>query len=289
MNTIRQFWQNRTRQQKIALLATSLFSVLAVYLYSWIFVGLPQIDQINAGLALPSTRIYDRHGTLLYEILPPEQGSNRAIAFEEIPQHCIHAIIATEDANYYQHPGVDLAGILRAIRINVEGGEVLAGGSTITQQTARLLLLDPQQQATRTLQRKFKEMVLAVQLHSAYSKNDVLGLYLNQVYFGNLAYGIDGAARVYFHKSAPELSLAECALLAGIVQNAILNDPLTNFEGAKERQQIALGLMVNNGFITQVAAERAYQEELQFGAIRFPIDTPHFVMEVWKTTGTRLS
>src|SRR5690606_33305715 len=111
----------------------------------WLFTDLPSIDALEAGLALPSTRIYDRHGRLLYEILPPEGGRNTAIALEDVPDHCKNAVIATEDANFYTHPGVDIEGVLRALWINVRGGEVLAGGSTITQQVARNLLMDPEQ------------------------------------------------------------------------------------------------------------------------------------------------
>ncbi len=251
-------------------------------LAAWVTHDLPRLDAISAGLALPSTRIYDRNGQLLYEILPPEQGRNTAIALDEIPQHCINAIIATEDANYWQHPGVDIVGILRAAWINLSGGDILAGGSTITQQTARLLLLDPQEQAERTLRRKLREMVLAVQMHSAYSKAHVLALYLNQVYFGNLAYGIEGAARAYFSKGAGDLSLAECALLAGMIQNPALHDPLSNIESARVRQRIALDLMVGEGFITPAEADAAANDALQFGALLFPIQAPHFVMAVWK-------
>ena len=103
----------------------------------------------------------------------------------------------------------------RAVWINLRGGEVIAGGSTITQQVARNLLFDPEQRAERSARRKLREMILAVQLQNAYSKDDVLALYLNQSYFGNLAYGIEAAAQAYFGKSAPDLSLNECALLGG--------------------------------------------------------------------------
>jgi len=249
---------------------------------AWVLEDLPSLDDLGAGMALPSTRIYDRNGHLLYEILPYEQGRNSNLAFEDIPQYCINAVIATEDANYYSHPGIDPVGILRAIWINLQGGDILAGGSTITQQTARILLLDPQQQAERTLHRKLREMVLALQLQARYSKEDILALYLNQVYFGNLAYGIDGASRAYFQKNAADLSLAECALLIGTIQNANYNDPLTQFERAKDRQAIVLDLMVQNGYLTENEANSAKQDELQFGSVRFPIGAPHFVMEVWK-------
>jgi membrane peptidoglycan carboxypeptidase len=144
-----------------------------------------------------------------------------------------------------------------------------------------LLLLDPQQQAERTLQRKLKEAVLALRLQNTYSKQHILELYLNQAYFGNLAYGIEAAARTYFHRSATELSLGECALLMGVVQNAVMNDPLANFDTARARQQVVLNLMVNNGYLTPQEAAAAFRDELQFGSTPFPIDAPHFVMAVW--------
>ena len=271
MNTIRQFWQKPyLADKKLHCLQSRCLACLPfIYIVGYLLVYLrltklmpvwrcpPPVFMIVMGRSC--TRYFRQNRAVIVRLR-----LKKSLSIVSTPLSPQRTQITTK------HAGVDLAGILRAIRINVEGGEVLAGGSTITQQTARLLLLDPQQQATRTLQRKLKEMVLAVQLHSTYSKNDVLALYLNQVYFGNLAYGIDGAARVYFHKSAPELSLAECALLAGIVQNAILNDPLTNFEGAKERQHITLGLMVNNGFITQVAADRALPRRITIWSDSLP-------------------
>lgn len=269
-------------RHRLALLLAALLLLGGGALYAWIFHDLPSIDRLQAGLALPSTRIYDRNGALLYEILPPEQGRNTAIPLADIPQHCVNAVIATEDANYYRHPGVDWRGIARALWINVRGGEVLAGGSTITQQTARLLLMDPQQRFERTLRRKLRESVLAIRLQNAYGKDDVLALYLNQSYFGNLAYGIEAAARTYFAKGAAELSLAECALLAGLLQNAVMHDPLTRMDSARARQEIVLGLMVNQGSISQADADSAARDQLRFAATPFPIDAPHFVMAVWR-------
>lgn len=272
----------RTHLKQIFIGLGSSIVFLMLILYGYVFWDLPSISQIDAGLALPSTRIYDRHGALLYEILPPEQGRNRVISLDEIPDVCINAIIAVEDANYWSHPGVDPEGILRAIWINLSGGEVIAGGSTITQQTARLLLLDSEERATRSVRRKLREMVLAIQMQNQFSKEHVLELYLNQVYFGNLAYGIEGASQTYFNKSASDLSTAECALLAGIVQNPVFHDPLTNIESATSRQQIALNLMVDRDYLTANEAKTARNDELQFGSTRFPIQAPHFVMTVWQ-------
>ena len=259
-----------------------LLLALAGGLGAWVLEDLPSLDDLDAGLALPSTRIYDRHGRLLYEILPPEQGRNHNLSLSEIPRHCQNAIIATEDANFYRHAGVDPLGIARALWLNFRGGEIVAGGSTISQQTARLLLLDPRRGSQRSLRRKLREMVLALQLQRRHSKDEVLELYLNQVYFGNLAYGIGAAARAYFQKGARDLSLAECALLAGIAQNAIYHDPLAHRDRAKSRQAVALRLMTQQGFISAEEARSALADELQFAAVPFPIEAPHFVMEVWR-------
>lgn len=251
-------------------------------LYLWLFTDLPSIDNLQAGLALPSTRIFDRNEQLLYEILPPQSGRNTALDLSAVPQHCLDAVIATEDANFYNHPGVDVVGILRALWINLRGGEVIAGGSTITQQVVRNLLFDPEQRAERSLRRKLREGILALRLQSAYSKDDVLALYLNQSYFGNLAYGIEAAARAYFGKSALELSLAECSLLAGLVQAPAVYDPLTNLQAAEERRDAVLDLMVRNHNISAAEAAVAKQDTLQFAASPFPIKAPHFVMAVIK-------
>jgi membrane peptidoglycan carboxypeptidase len=267
-------------RRKVALFILTSILVGVVSIYFWLFVDLPSIDQLNDGLALPSTRIFDRNGQLLYEILPPEGGRNTTIPLAEIPQHCIDALISTEDSNFYNHPGVDVVGIARALWINVQGGEILAGGSTLTQQLARTLLLDPQQRAERSLRRKLRESILAIQLQNAYSKDQVLELYLNQVYFGNLAYGIEGAAQAYFGKHASELSLAECSLLVGVLQSPATYDPLSNLPAAEERQDVVLGLMVQYGYLTQADADSASRDELQFAASPFPIQAPHFVMAV---------
>jgi len=244
----------------------------------WLLPDLPDINRLNDGLKRPSARIFDRHGTLLYEILPPEQGRNTPITLADMPEHCRAAVIATEDANFYAHSGVDPVGIARAVWINLRGGDWVAGGSTITQQVARMVFLDP---TDRGAKRKLQEMLLALRLETSYSKDDVLTLYLNQAYFGNFAYGIEGAARAYFGKSTSELSLAECALLAGILQGPAIYDPLQDLPAAKTRQAVALRLMTEHQNITQEQAAQAESEPLAFAAAPFPIQAAHFVMAVW--------
>ena len=262
----------------IIMITTSLACSAGVY--AWLFVDLPSPDQLYQRAAAPSTRILDRHGRLLYEISDPHQGRHTPIGIEAIPPACREAAIATEDANYYTHPGVDLVGIVRALWINLQGGEVLSGASTITQQVARNVLLSPTERNQRTLTRKLRESILAWRLTQQFSKDDILTLYLNEVNYGNLAYGIEAAAQVYFGKAAGELDLAECALLAGLPQAPALYDPLTDLNAAKERQAVVLDLMTKQGYLTPDRAELAKAEDLQFAATPFPIQAPHFVAYV---------
>lgn len=266
-----------------------LFCLVALWgVRAWLFVDLPSLESLPERLAAPSSRILDRNGRLLYEVIDPNGGGHTPIPLSEIPLACRQATIAAEDANYFTHPGVDLTGILRALWINLQGGETLAGGSTITQQVARNLLLDPEEASERTLTRKLRESILAWRLAKSYSKEEVLALYLNQTYYGNMAYGIEAAAHNYFSKSAAELDLAECALLAGLPQAPALFDPLTNPAAAQEKQDLVLGLMVKQAVLAPDEAERAKNEPLSFAAVPFPIEAPHFVSFVWGRLEARL-
>jgi 1A family penicillin-binding protein len=252
----------------------------SVGVYAWLFVDLPSLDTLYQHASAPSTRILDRSGRVLYEISDPHQGRHTPIQLNDIPAACRQATIATEDANYYSHPGVDITGIIRALWINLQGGEVLSGGSTITQQLARNLLLSPDERTQRTLTRKLRESILAWRITQQFSKDDILDLYLNETYYGNLAIGIEAAAQIYFGKSAGELDLAECSLLAGLPQSTARYDPLTNLASAKERQAVVLDLMAKQGYITSDRAELAKAEDLQFAATPYPIEAPHFVAYV---------
>jgi penicillin-binding protein 1C len=261
-----------------ALIAVLVGAALGVR--AWLFVGLPDIDDLSAGLHTPSIRITDREGRLLYEVIGEQGGRNTVVPLDAVPAACQQATIATEDAHFYTNPGVDLRAIARAAWIDLRGGEVIAGGSTITQQVARNLLLDPTERVERTLTRKLRESILAYRLTRRYGKDHILALYLNQTDYGNLAYGIDGAARAYFGKSASDLDLAECALLAGLPQAPTRYDPLTDPDAAHERQATVLRLMVENGFITPEQAGQAAREPLAYAGQRYTIEAPHFVMAV---------
>jgi len=249
--------------------------------YTWLVADLPTTGELPARGAVPSTLIYDRRERLLYEVIDPHTGKHTPLPLNEIPLALRQATIATEDANFYSNPGVDAWAIVRALWINLRGGEVLAGGSTITQQLARNLLLDPQERSERTLTRKLRESILAWRLARTYSKDEILALYLNQTYYGNLAYGVEAAAQAYFGKSVGELDLAECAMLAGLPQAPAHYNPLTNPDAAQSRQAVVLDLMVKHGYLSTAEAERAKVEPLHFAAVPFPIRAPHFVMYVW--------
>ena len=249
-------------------------------LHTWLIADLPSPQELQGRAAVPSTKIYDRHGRLLYEIIGSHAGKHTPLPLDEIPFYLRQATIATEDASFYTNPGVDAKAILRAIIINLRGGEVLSGGSTITQQLARNVLLPPEERTQRTLTRKLRETILAWRLARTYSKDEILALYLNETYYGNLAYGVEAAAQAYFGRSAAELDLAECALLAGLPQSPALYNPLVDPEAAKERQAVVLDLMVKHGYLDKAQAGLAKEEQLHFASVPFPIRAPHFVMHV---------
>ncbi len=277
-------WLRGAKTRRALIVAAALLIPLVgamVAVRVWLFTDLPDIEDLDQGLHKPSIRITDRQGRLLYEVIGEEAGRHTVVPLEAIPQACVQATIATEDANFYTNPGVDLRAIVRAVWINLRGGEVLSGGSTITQQVARNLLLDPQERGERTLTRKLRESILAYRLARRYGKDEILALYLNQTYYGNLAYGIDAAARGYFGKAVGELDMAECALLAGLPQAPGLYDPLTDPDAAKERQEVVLGLMQDSGYIDAEGVDLARREELAFAAERYTIEAPHFVAAVY--------
>ena len=225
----------------------------------------------------PSIRITDRNGHLLYEILPEVGGRNTVLSVENIPQCLKDATIAVEDKNFYTNPGIDITGILRALWINLRGGETLAGGSTITQQVARNLLMSQDERIERTLRRKLREAMLASQMTQKLSKEEILALYLNQINYGGMAYGVEAASQTYFGKPANELLLPECALIAGLPQAPGVYNPFTNPDLAKQRQIIVLGLMEKQGYISHDKRVEAEMTPISYNPAPYPIEAPHFI------------
>jgi penicillin-binding protein 1C len=267
------------RNRKLLFLGLLAVLLLIGSLLAYTFAGLPNVDSLPQHLRQPSLRITDRNDHLLYEVLPQDSGRHAVVSLDRLPACMKLATLAAEDENFYQNPGVDLEGILRAFWINLQGGETLAGGSTITQQVARSLLLSDESQQ-RTLRRKLREALLAWQLARKYPKDDILALYLNQTYYGSFAYGVEAASRTYFGKPASDLLLPECALLAGLPQAPSLYNPFSNPDGALKRQQVVLGLMKKDAFISQEEYQQAEQSPLSYNQSPFPINAPHFVWMV---------
>ena len=218
----------------------------ALYQYYALASTLPSVEDLQQHAAqFETTRILDRNGNQLYEILDPQAGRRTYVPMEKISPYMVAATIATEDSGYYSNPGFDPAGIVRAIWQNLQGGEVVSGASTITQQIARNLLLSPEEQSQRTALRKIREIMLAAEIARRYTKDEILELYLNQMYFGNLAYGVEAAAQTYFNISAEKLTLSQASFLAGLLQAPAVYDVHINRDATLNRQRQVLFLMVN--------------------------------------------
>src|SRR6266498_1653519 len=205
---------------------------------------LPSVEDLqNRASKFETTRILDRNGNPLYEILDPNAGRRTYVTLDKISPLLVASTIATEDKDFYQHPGFDMPAIVRALWENYRTGGQGGGASTITQQLARALLLSPEERAQRTYSRKAREIILAAEITRRYSKDDILELYLNEIYYGNLAYGIEAASETYFGKSANQLDLAEASFLAGLPQSPSVYDIYTNHDVTLARQQQVLVLM----------------------------------------------
>ena len=216
-----------------------------VYQYYAVASTLPSVEDLQSRAAqFETTRILDREGNLLYEILDPNAGRRTYVPLEEISPYMVAAIIATEDAGFYSHPGFDPSAIVRAYTQNLQEGETVSGASTITQQIARNLLFTPEERTQVTAIRKIREIMLAQEITRRYTKDEILELYLNQIYFGNLAYGVEAASETYFGVTADRLDLAQASFLAGLVQAPSVYDVFNNREVTLNRHRQVLTLMV---------------------------------------------
>lgn len=232
-------------------------------------------DLSNRDIA-EATKIYDRNGQLLYDIY---QNQNRTpVKLSEVPDYVKQATIAIEDKDFYKHSGFSIVGITRSIFELVVHRRV-EGGSTLTQQLVKNALLSGE----RTLTRKLKEFILAIQVERAYTKDQILEMYLNEIPYGGTAYGIEAAANLYFGKSAKDLDLAEATLLAGLPQRPSVYSPYgTRPELAKARQKEVLGRMVEDKYISENQAKAATEEQLTYRTSRNEqgFKSPHFVLYV---------
>lgn len=256
---LNQMLGERFTWRKAASILAGLVLVFVVSLWVWIYWGLPRVPDAETIWSLnrqESVRFVDRDGETL-GVRGPYYGARVHLA--EIPDYVPQAFLAIEDRRFYEHEGVDRIGVLRAVLANLRAGETVQGGSTLTQQLARNLFLTPRQ----TVNRKLREMVLASRLERRLTKDEILELYLNRVYLGDQAYGVDAAARRFFGKSATELTLAEAAMLAGLPKAPSRSAPTESLERATARQHVVLAAMVDAGYITSEQRDEAIAQRIR--------------------------
>jgi penicillin-binding protein 1A len=236
--------------------------------YRELSANLPPVDKLLRYQLPVATRVYADDGTLLGEFYTEKR---YLVPIAQIPPVVRRAFIAAEDANFYEHKGVDVAGIVRALIANLTAGGVVQGGSTITQQVVKALLLTPE----KSYERKAKEVLLALRLERQLSKDEILYLYLNLIYLGNGAYGVGAAAQEYFGKDVGDLTLAEAALLAGLPQAPSRYSPVRHWTAAKFRQRYVLERMAREHFVTWDEAQAALKAPIQLA--RHERQTPSYL------------
>lgn len=264
--------------KKMAIKALLLLGLLAFIsaagLAYYLIRDLPELDNIADYKPDIITKVYSENGVQIGEFATERR---EIIPISKVPKLLIQAFVAAEDDRFFEHEGIDFMSILRAFIINVRAGGVVQGGSTITQQVAKSLLT-----SDRTFKRKFKEAVLANRIEKSFSKNDILYLYLNQIYLGHGAYGVQAAAQSYFHKDVRDLTLAEITILAGLPQAPSKYSPARNPERAKERRSYVLDRMVAEGYINIVDATDAMNAPIEV----FPLtninleESPYFTEHI---------
>src|SRR5579871_4686387 len=256
--------------------------------YAMLTRDLPSLSDISNYASFKTAQIFDRNGTLLWEFYDPQGGKRTVVPLDEISQNLIDATLAAEDAFFYQHRGVDLRATIRSAFLTGSGTST-TGASTITQQLVRNVILSPEERNQVTITRKLREIILAYQLDEKLSKDQILELYLNEVYYGNQSYGVEAASQSYFDKHARDLDVAEAALIAGLVQSPSEYDPTRTdvprtADGipiaTKERQAYVLEQMTRNGFITEQQARDAYAEQLVIKSHQVELKAPHWVMYI---------
>lgn len=257
-------------------------SLLAILAASALYVGiliskLPSPDQLGSRHISQSTKLYDRSGKIvLYEIHGEEKRT--VVPFDEIPEYVKQATLVAEDINFYNEPAFSISSIIRALLKNISSGEVVQGGSTITQQLAKNAFLTPE----RTYIRKIKELVLAIQLESKYSKSEIFYFYLNQIPYGSNAYGIEAASMIYFGKSIRDVTIAEAALLASITKAPSYYSPWgSHTEEMLARKNHIIDRMIEVGFIENGVGTEARETKLAFLPQTLgSITAPHFSLAV---------
>lgn len=244
-----------------------LLGVIGVAGVFWYYSrDLPQIESIDDYHPKQVARVYSADGELIDLWTDDDLIYRRVVPIEQIPDVMRHAVLAAEDADFYEHSGLDFPGVVRAIYTNVRKGSMSQGFSTITQQVVKNLILSPE----RTIRRKVQEVILAFRLEEHLSKDEILGLYLNEVYLGANRYGVEEASRYYFGHPVSEISLSEAAVLAGLLPSPARYNPLNHYDRALERRGYVLTQMWEKGFISEAAYRTAAEEPIVLADNRYP-------------------
>ncbi len=223
-----------------------------------------------------TTQVFDTKGLLLAN-LHAEENRTRILPSQEIPDIMKHAVVAIEDERFYEHYGIDMVGIARAMAKNIKAGRVVQGASTLTQQLVKNAFLTSE----KTFKRKAIEAMMAFQLERKYSKEEILTLYLNEIYFGHGAYGLAAASELYFAKDPKDLTIAECAMLAGVPKSPVAFSPIRNPKNNEARRALVLAKMVELGFITPAQYEEAKVEKIKLAELKAQeVKAPYFVTYV---------
>ena len=246
-----------------------LIGILGGFLY-WTVADLPSVKLLEEYTPMESSMVYSSDGQLLTELYLERR---TFIPYYQIPDHVKKAFISVEDVRFYRHPGVDVIGILRALWHDIKAGGIVEGGSTITQQLARMLFLE----SDKSIKRKIKEAALSLMIEKHYTKDEILGMYLNQAYFGTRAYGIEAAAQTYFGKPVKDLTVAEAALLASMPKAPSVYSPFKNPGKAEERRAIVLQRMRENNFIDENQYREAETTPLPAAPFFRKYNAPYFI------------
>ncbi|MFC4322188.1 transglycosylase domain-containing protein [Litchfieldia salsa] len=251
-DAVLRFWKEK-HLSKILLLLFSVVILIALLFFAYL-ASTANIQSLKDGIN-QATVIYDKDGDVATSL---STNRTQGVTIEQLPDHVTDAIIAIEDQRFYAHNGFDVKGIARAFFKNLFTGRITGGGSTITQQLTKNALLSPE----KTYKRKIEELFLAVEIEKNYSKDDILQMYMNQVYFGSGAWGINHATKKYFNKDVSQITISEAALLAGLLQAPSALDPYKNYEGAMKRRDIVLSKMLEIGAINEEEYKISLSEQI---------------------------
>ena len=257
------------------IVAIAFFSILIGItggIYLAFTTGVPSIEEIKDYTPETGTKIFADDDVLIGE-LKVEKGIFRSI--NQMPQHMINAVIAVEDSRFWKHKGLDYIAIGRALIKDIMSGGLKEGGSTITQQLAKVMFLTPE----KTFKRKLREAILAFKIEKNLTKEEILSLYLNKIYFGHGAYGVEMASRIYFGKSVQDISLSEAAMLAGLIRAPVNYSPFTNLAKTKERQLIVLSRMEEVGFINKSEKEKALKKPIYLSSLRKGVEANNYFID----------